>query len=111
MESPPYPMTHDAMETMEEILENDPKFRLVLLAYTLECLLSGEFEDGKPMLHLYIKTAIGIQEFGKLINFSPDDLDDMLSHDGDLHADNLSKIVGCIQEHQKIRLKVRAIQE
>ena len=53
--------TTDFYDTIRERSETDAEFRISLLEIAAESIISGDLEEGKAALRLYIKTSIGYQ--------------------------------------------------
>ena len=103
------PLTRDFKETIRARIERDPGFREALLEEGVECLLSGDVEAGKSVLRDYINATIGFRELGGLTDKSPKSLMRMLGPHGNPQARNLFEIIGCLQAHEGLHLKVQAI--
>ena len=103
------PLTRNFKETVRDRAQRDPEFRQALLQEGVECLLSGDVETGKIVLRDYINAAVGFAELGRLTNKQPKSLMRMLGPNGNPHARNLFDLICCIQQHEGIRLEVRAV--
>ena len=102
-------LKRDFKVTVRERLQHDPSFREALLEEAVDSLLSGDLETGKSLLRDYVNATIGFGELGKLTDRSPKSLMRMLSQDGNPQANNLFKIIGCLQGRDGVHLKVRAV--
>ena len=102
-------LTRDFKETIRARMERDPGFREALLEEGVECLLSGDVEAGKSVLRDYINATIGFRELGGLTDKSPKSLMRMLGPRGNPQARNLFEIIGCLQAHEGLHLKVHAV--
>ena len=105
------PLTRDFKETIRARIERDPNFRKALLEEGLECLISGDFENGKSILRDYINATIGFRELGKLTDKSPKSQMRMLGPQGNPQARNLFEIISCLQTYENLNLKVRVVQK
>ena len=47
-------LTQDFMDTIQARAQRDPTFRKALLQEGIECLLAGDVDTGKSVLHDYI---------------------------------------------------------
>ena len=103
------PLTRDFKETIRARIDRDPCFREALLEEGVECLLSGDVEAGKSVLRDYINATIGFRVLGGLTDKSPKSLMRMLGPHGNPQARNLFEIIGCLQAHEGLRLKVHAV--
>ncbi|MCY4212943.1 MAG: transcriptional regulator [Gammaproteobacteria bacterium] len=103
------PLTRDFRITIRDRLERDPGFREAVLEEGVQCLLAGEVDVGKSVLRDYVNATIGFQELGGLIAKSPKSLMRMLGPNGNPQARNLFEIIRCLQRHEGLHLKVRAV--
>ena len=103
------PLTRDFKVTVRERLQRDPSFREALLEEAVDCLLSSDVETGKSLLRDYVNATIGFSELGGLTDKSPKSLMRMLSQNGNPQARNLFEIIGCLQQREGVRLKVRTV--
>ena len=102
-------LTRNFKETIHARIERDPAFREELLKEGIECLLSGDVDTGKAVLRVYIKATIGFQELGGLTEKSPKSLMRMFGPNGNPQARNLFKIISCLQERERIHLRVQSV--
>ena len=102
-------LTRDFKVTVRERLQRDPSFRQALLKEAVNCLLSSDVETGKSLLRDYVNATIGFGELGGLTDKSPKSLMRMLSQNGNPQARNLFEIIGCLQQHEGVHLKVQAV--
>jgi hypothetical protein len=82
-----------------------------LLKEGIECMLSGDVDTGKAVLRDYINATIGFQELGGLTAKSPKSLMRMLGPNGNPQARNLFEIIGRLQEHEGLHLKVQTVRQ
>ncbi len=102
-------LTRNFKETILARIERDPAFREELLKEGVECLLSGDLDTGKAVLHDYINATIGFQELGGLIAKSPKSLMRMFGPNGNPQARNLFKIIGHLQKREGLHLKIHTV--
>ncbi len=102
-------LTRNFKETILARIERDPAFREELLKEGVECLLSGDLDTGKAVLHDYINATIGFQELGGLIAKSPKSLMRMFGPNGNPQARNLFKIIGYLQKREGLHLKIHTV--
>ena len=102
-------LTRDFRVTVRERLQHDLSFREAFLEEAVDCLLSSDMETGKSLLRDYVNATIGFGELGELMDRSPKCLMLMLSQDGTPQADNLFKIISCLQRYEGVHLKVQAV--
>lgn len=60
------PLTREFKETVQARAKRDPEFRSGLLKEGVECMLAGDVDTGKTILHDYINATIGFSEPGEL---------------------------------------------
>ena len=104
-------LTRDFKETVRVRIDRDPAFREELLKEGIECMLSGDVDTGKAVLRDYINATIGFQELGGLTAKSPKSLMRMFGPNGNPQARNLFEIIGRLQEHEGLLLRVQAIRQ
>ena len=90
---------------------DDADFRINLLEIAAESIISGELDEGKAALRLYIKTSIGYNKLADLTSIHPKSLIRMLSPDGNPRASNLTTLLAQTLQHEGIRLQVKATPE
>ena len=104
-------LTRDFKETVRARIDRDPAFREELLKEGIECMLSGDVDTGKAVLRDYINATIGFRELGGLTAKSPKSLMRMFGPNGNPQARNLFEIIGRLQEHEGLLLRVQAIRQ
>ena len=102
-------LTRDFRETVQARARRDQDFREGLLKEGIECLLSGDVDTGKIVLRDYINATIGFEKLAYLTGKSPKSLMRMFGPRGNPYAGNLFEVIKRIQQHEDIRLEVRAI--
>ena len=102
-------LTRDFRETVQSRAQRDPDFREGLLKEGIECLLAGDVDTGKIVLRDYINATIGFEKLGSVTDKSPKSLMRMFGPDGNPYARNLFDVIRRIQQHEDIRLEVRAV--
>ena len=101
-------LTRDFKETVQARAQRDPVFRNALLQDGVDCLLAGDVETGKIVLRDYINATIGFEELGLRTDKSPKSLMRMFGPAGNPQARNLFEVIRCIQQHEGVRLEVKA---
>ncbi len=71
-------------------------------------LLSGDLDAGKAILRNYINATITFQELGRKLKKSSKSIHRMLGPRGNPRADNILEIIKILQEHEKVKLQVKA---
>ncbi|MCY4548306.1 MAG: transcriptional regulator [Defluviicoccus sp.] len=102
-------LTRDFKETIKGRIDRDPAFREELLKEGVERLLSGDVDTGKTILRDYINATMGFRELGILTGKSPKSLMRMFGPDGNPQARNLFEVIGCLQDRERLRLKVETV--
>lgn len=100
--------TSDFYDTIRERSENDAGFRISLLENAAESIISGDLEEGKAALRLYIKTSIGYKQLADLTGIHPKSLIRMLGPEGNPRASNLTHLLAQAIQQEGIHLKVKA---
>jgi|SRR5450759_543714 DNA-binding phage protein len=101
-------LTRDFKETIQARVKRDPAFRKALLREGIESFLSGDVETGKTVLRDFINATIGFTKLGRVTRRSPKSLMRMLGPTGNPHVKNLFEIVAFLQQHERVRFKVRS---
>ncbi len=71
-------------------------------------LLSGDLDAGKAILRNYINATITFQELGRKLKKSSKSIHRMLGPRGNPRAENILEIIKILQEHEKVKLQVKA---
>lgn len=103
--------TTDFYDTIRERSESDAEFRISLLEIAAESIISGDLEEGKAALRLYIKTSIGYKQIADLTGIHPKSLVRMLGPEGNPRASNLTNLLAQALQQEGIHLKVKATPE
>ena len=102
-------LTRDFKETIRARIERDPEFRQALFEEGVQCLIDGDVETGKAVLRDFINATIGFGELGGLTSIPEKSMMRMFSPSGNPQAQNLFKIIGCLQEREGFSLQVHAV--
>ena len=100
-------LTRDFKETVRARAQNDPSFRLALIAEAVEALLDGDLGSGRSILSNYINATIGYQTLAERTGRSAKSLMRMLGPDGNPTATNLFGIISTIKEQEHIEFDIR----
>ena len=103
-------LTRDFKETVRTRAQRDSAFRRALLEEGVACMLAGDIETGKIVLRDYINATIGFEELGLRTDRQPKSLMRMFGPTGNPQALNLFEVIGCIQQHEGVRLEVKSVQ-
>jgi hypothetical protein len=90
--------TRNHSETLKQDLQNSTEFRVLLLAETAKCLMSGDLPTGKIALREYINGTLGFIALGEALGKSPKSLMRMLGPQGNPNARNLLDILAHLQK-------------
>ena len=102
------PITRDFRKTILRRAEHDASFRRHMLAEAVNELLSGDLDAGKAILRDYINATITFQELARKLKKSSKSIHRMLGPRGNPRADNILEIIKILQEHEKVKLQVKA---
>ncbi len=100
------PSTNDFYDTLRERAECDDDFRASLLALAAEALVSGDLDEGKATLRVYIKSTIGYKAMADLTGVHPKSLIRMLGPGGNPRAENIVALLEQALRIEDIRLEV-----
>lgn len=100
------PLTRDFKETVVEMAQRDPEFRVGLLTEAVECITNNEVDVAKSLLRDYVNATIGFQKLGEMIDKSPSNLMRMLSDSGNPSIENMSLVLSAVRQHEGIKLHV-----
>ncbi len=101
-------LTKVFMDTIQARAQRDPAFRKALLQEGVECLLAGDVDTSKAVLHDYINATIGFEELSRVFDKSSKSLMRMFGPKGNPQASNLFAVIGYLQEQEGIHLEVKA---
>ena len=101
-------LTKDFKDTIQARVQRDPAFRKALLQEGVECLLTGDVDNGKAVLRDYINATIGFEELSQVFDKSSKSLMRMLGSNGTSQASNLFAVIHYLQEQEGIHLEFKA---
>jgi len=101
-------LTRDFKETVQARVLADPAFREALLREGIETMLGGDVDTGKAILRDYIKATIGFEQLGADTGSSAKSLIRMFGPRGNPQARNLFNVIGQLQRHAQLTLRVSA---
>ena len=102
-------LTRDFKETVQARARSDPGFREALLEEAVEAMLSGDVDVGKAVLRDYINATIGFDELSGRTRKPAKSLMRMFGPTGNPQARNLFEVIGHIQRHEGVQLRVRTV--
>jgi DNA-binding phage protein len=100
-------LTRDFKATVQARVQADPAFRDALLREGIETLL-GDVDTGKAILRDYIKATVGFEKLGAETGSSAKSLIRMFGPTGNPQARNLFAVLGQLQKHAGLTLRVTA---
>ena len=95
-------------DTIRQRSQNDADFRISLLETAAESVVSGDLDEGKAALRLYVKSTIGYEKLAPLVGIHPKSLVRMLGPEGNPRASNLVQLLAQTLQLEGIRLEVKA---
>ena len=101
-------ITSNFQETVRDRAISDADFRVGLLETAAAAIVSGDLEDGKAALRLYIKSTTGYESIAAELGVHPKSLVRMLGPDGNPRASNLVTLLAQSLRRENIRLDVKA---
>ena len=101
--------TRDFIESVRERARSDSDFGKSLLREAMSCMVKGEPRIGRLLLRDYADAVIGFDELSQKTGKQRDDLEHMLSRDGDPSAGDLFGIVAAVAKHEGIELEVLVV--
>jgi hypothetical protein len=101
-------LTRDFHETIREEARKSAEFRRALLTEAAENLLSGDLETAKAILRDTIKATIGYRALRDATGIPEKSLIRMFGPSGNPRAGHLARVLEALQQHEDVRLEVRA---
>ena len=101
-------LTSNFHDTVRERADNDAEFRISLLETSAESIISGDLNEGKAALRLYIKSTTGYKHIADLAGIHPKSLIRMLGPKGNPRVANLAAILSLAIKQENINLVVKA---
>ncbi len=102
------PVTREFRKTILSRAEHDAKFRRQMLTEAAGELLAGDLSTGKAILRDYINATITFQGLAEKLKKSSKSIHRMLGPRGNPRAENILEIIKILQEHEHIKLQVKA---
>ena len=101
------PLTRHFRKTILSRAQKDAGFRHAMLEEAVEAFLSGEVEAGKILLRDYIHVTITFAGLAKALRKSSKSLQRMLGPRGNPTADHIFGMMKVLQQHERLRLRVK----
>lgn len=102
------PLTREFRETIAAEANKNPEFRAAMLTEAAENLLCGDLETAKAMLRDMIKATIGYRALTDATGIPQKSLIRMFGPSGNPRAAHLVRVIEALQQHEAVRLEVRA---
>ena len=99
-------LTRNFRDLVQQRVAGDPAFRDALLREGVEAMLAGDVDSGKAILRDYIKATVGFEKLGEATGAPPKSLIRMFGPNGNPQARNLFSVIGYLQRHAGIELRV-----
>ena len=101
-------LTREFRETVRKEAQRSAAFRRALLTEAAESLLGGDLETAKSILRDAIKATIGYRSLTEATGIPEKSLIRMFGPKGNPRASHLARVIEALQDHEGVRLEVRA---
>lgn len=102
-------LTRAFKETINERVQRDPDFAVVLLNEAISLFVNGESEVARLMLRDLVNTTIGFEELAIKIDKPSKSLHRMLSAKGNPTMDNLTIIINSLRKILHVNIEVKTV--
>ena len=99
-------LTRRFRELVQKRVASEPAFGEALLREGIDTMLSGDVDTGKAILRDYIKATVGFEKLGEATGTQAKSLIRMFGPRGNPQARNLFSVIGYLQRHAGIELRV-----
>jgi DNA-binding phage protein len=99
-------LTRSFRELVQKRVASEPAFGQALLREGIDTMLSGDVDAGKAILRDYIKATVGFEKLGEATGTQAKSLIRMFGPRGNPQARNLFSVIGYLQQHAGIELRV-----
>ena len=99
-------LTRRFRELVQKRVASESAFGEALLREGIDTMLSGDVETGKAILRDYIKATVGFEMLGEATGTQAKSLIRMFGPRGNPQARNLFSVIGYLQQHAGIELRV-----
>ena len=99
-------LTRSFRELVQKRVASEPAFGEALLREGIDTMLSGDVDTGKAILRDYIKATVGFEKLGEATGTQAKSLIRMFGPRGNPQARNLFSVIGYLQQHAGIELRV-----
>jgi len=99
-------LTKSFRALVQSRVAQDPEFGVALLREAIDAMLIGDVDSGKAILRDYIKATVGFEKLAEATGTPPKSLIRMFGPQGNPQARNLFGVIGYLQRHAGIELRV-----
>jgi hypothetical protein len=99
-------LTRSFKETIAARARRDRRFREALFTEAINAYLSGDTAVGKAILRDLVNATVGFESLAAQIRKPSKSLHRMLGPRGNPSTDNFFSLVGALQKHTRVRLRV-----
>ncbi len=99
-------LTKSFRALVQSRVAQDPEFGVALLREAIDALLTGDVDTGRAILRDYIKATVGFEKLAEATGTPPKSLIRMFGPQGNPQARNLFGVIGYLQRHAGIELRV-----
>jgi DNA-binding phage protein len=102
-------LSKDVSEIVTARIQREPKLALALLDDSLSLFLNGEPDVARLVLRDVVNGTIGFGELAKVTACTVEQLDQMLSANGDPTMGELTKILGVLRRELRVEIQVQSV--
>ena len=99
-------MTKSFRALVQRRVAEDPEYGVALLREAIDAMLIGDVDSGRAILRDYIKATVGFEKLAEATGTPPKSLIRMFGPQGNPQARNLFGVIGYLQRHAGIELRV-----
>jgi DNA-binding phage protein len=102
------PIGRSFSEIVQRRTAREPAFASALLEEAVQCMLSGELPAARSLIRDVIKSSMGYAELSRRTGTPEKSLVRMFGPAGNPTAANITSVLHELQQHGRVRLRVRA---
>jgi len=99
-------LTKSFRALVQRRVAEDPEYGVALLREAIDAMLIGDVDSGRAILRDYIKATVGFEKLAEATGTPPKSLIRMFGPQGNPQARNLFGVIGYLQRHAGIELRV-----
>jgi len=99
-------LTKSFRALVQRRVAEDPEYGVALLREAIDAMLTGDVDSGRAILRDYIKATVGFEKLAEATGTPPKSLIRMFGPQGNPQARNLFGVIGYLQRHAGIELRV-----